>query len=167
MLLSQKRPPICLGFRLSFEIVSDSTFKAFNKQAGEKLCRHFASGIEGSVCNTRLPVLQKERKQTQRSQEVKLSWVEYSCFDIDISISIRYRVCLLFIPLFRAEFCFSQMCFFDQNTLLAAKKIRSKQRNCNSWLLQNGNPTLFGYTYREHPPIRNYFFKVWQNGFSY
>ena len=55
------------------EIVSDSTFKAFNKQAGEKLCRHFASGIEGSVCNTRLPVLQKERKQTQRSQEVKLS----------------------------------------------------------------------------------------------
>ena len=61
------------------EIVSNSTFKAFIKQAREKtqkkknLCRHFASGIEGSVCNTRLPVLQKERKQTQRSQEVKLS----------------------------------------------------------------------------------------------
>ena len=110
----------------------------------------------------------KESKLRESRSEVVLSRVFLFLFrHLDISISIRYRVCLLFIPLFRAEFCFSQMCLFDQNTLVAAKKIRSKQQNCKSWLLQNENPTLFGYTYSEHPLIRNYFFKVWQNGFLY
>ena len=110
----------------------------------------------------------KESKLRESRSEVVLSRVFLFLFrHLDISISIRQRVCLLFIPLFRAEFCFSQMCFFDQNTLLAAKKIRSKQRNCKSWLLQNENPTLFGYTCSEHPLIRNYFFKVWQNGYLY
>ena len=70
------------------EIFSNSTFKGFIKQAREKTQKKimptFLIGNRSSVCNTRLPVLQKERKQTQRSQEVKLSWVEYSYFYFDI-----------------------------------------------------------------------------------
>ena len=70
-------------------IVSNSTFKAFNKKAKEKKKKKkfmptFFIGNRSSVCNTRLPVLQKERKQTQRIQVVKLSWVEYSYFYFDI-----------------------------------------------------------------------------------